>query len=110
MKIRTEEMQGTIIRNNDTYIVEDVQLLNNLTVSKTVLHVGQETGGHSHKGLEEVYFFESGNGMMTLGKDAIIVTAGDIVLIKEGEFHKVYNEGNQDLVFVCVFQKYDRDE
>ena len=110
MKIRIEDMNGTVIRDNETYVVEDVQLLENLTVSKTVLHVGKETTGHSHKGLEEVYMFESGTGTMQLSNDVISVTAGDIILIKEGEFHKVYNEGNQDLVFVCVFQKYDRNE
>jgi quercetin dioxygenase-like cupin family protein len=32
------------------------------------------------------------------------VAAGDVLLIKDGAFHKVYNDSNhEDLVFVCVF-------
>jgi oxalate decarboxylase/phosphoglucose isomerase-like protein (cupin superfamily) len=37
------------------------------------------------------------------------VGEGDIVLIPDGAFHKVFNhEGKEDLEFVCVFQKYER--
>lgn len=39
------------------------------------------------------------------------IRSGDVVLIPDGAFHKVFNteEGvTEDLEFVCVFQKYER--
>lgn len=110
MKITTEQMKGTVIRDTDVYVVEDNTHLNNLTVSKTILHPGKETSGHSHPGLEEVYFFKCGTGTMQLDDETFIVSAGDIILIPDGAFHKVFNNTGckSDLVFVCVFQKYNR--
>ena len=37
------------------------------------------------------------------------VRAGDIVLIPAGAYHRVYNDMlDEDLEFVCVFQRYER--
>lgn len=110
MKITADQMLGQIIRDTEVYVVEDNTYLKNLTVSKTILHPGKETSGHSHSGLEEVYFFKSGYGSIQLGENIFPVKSGDIILIPDGEFHKVFNneDSKQDLVFVCVFQKYER--
>jgi oxalate decarboxylase/phosphoglucose isomerase-like protein (cupin superfamily) len=113
MKVNNSELSGKVIRNNETYIVEDNTFLNNLVLSKTTLHPGKETTGHSHEGLEEVYFFIKGEGKMLLKTETtetnLSVGEGDIVLIPDGAFHKVFNhEGKEDLEFVCVFQKYER--
>ena len=79
----------------------------NLIVSKTILHEGKETGGHNHKGQEEVYIFTEGSGVMQIDDEKFLVTKGDIVLIPDGAFHKVYNtsnyKANNPLIFVCVF-------
>ena len=41
---------------------------------------------------------------MQLGEVFYDVVAGDIVLIEDGVFHKVFNTSTvEDLVFVCVF-------
>ena len=104
MKVNNEKINGTIIRDTDVYIVEDNTFLNNLVLSKTTLRRNQCTSGHSHAGLEEVYFFQRGNGTMQLDEETFDVAAGDIILIPDGAFHKVFNKnGKQDLVFVCVF-------
>ena len=109
MRVTQEDIAGEIIRDTDVYQVIDNKFLNNLTLSKTILHPWQETSGHSHPGLEEVYFFQSGNGRMQLDDEFTKVTAGDIVLIPAGAFHKVYNDSSDnDLTFVCVFQSYTR--
>lgn len=109
MKVNTQDIGGEIIRDTHVYQVIDNKFLSNLTLSKTVLSPWQETSGHSHDGLEEVYFFQSGNGRMQLDDEFIKVTAGDIVLIPAGAFHKVYNDSSdQVLTFICVFQSYER--
>ncbi|MFH0956501.1 MAG: cupin domain-containing protein [Candidatus Aenigmatarchaeota archaeon] len=108
MKFGIEEFKkaGRIVKKNDVYTVIDVSKLRNLTVSLTILHPGKETGGHAHAGAEEVYNFASGKGRMQLGEKKFAVGKGDIVLIQDGLFHKVFNTGKADLTFVCVFQKY----
>jgi mannose-6-phosphate isomerase-like protein (cupin superfamily) len=108
MKINSDVISGNIIRDTEVYVVEDNRFLNNLCVSKTILHPDKETSGHSHLGLEEVYFFKSGTGIMQLDDQRIDVKSDDIILIPDGTFHKVFNTGNSDLIFVCVFQSYER--
>jgi oxalate decarboxylase/phosphoglucose isomerase-like protein (cupin superfamily) len=36
--------------------------------------------------------------------EPFVVEAGDIVLIPDGAFHRVINDGDMHLVFNCVFQ------
>ena len=104
MKAKVDFAQGNFVKNNDTYKVIDIAGLGGLIVSKTILHPQKETGGHSHPGQEEVYQFVHGKGRMQINNDHFSVTAGDVVLIEDGVFHKVFNESTyEDLVFVCVF-------
>tara|TARA_R100000742_G_C4237168_1_gene57548 strand:- start:211 stop:567 length:357 start_codon:yes stop_codon:yes gene_type:complete len=109
MKINKDNIKGTITKDNDTYLIEDNNLLENLTLSKTTLKPNQSTKGHSHDELEEVYFFMKGRGRMQLGEEIFEVKAEDIVLIPQGKFHRVFNDMHFPMEFICVFQKYDRN-
>jgi mannose-6-phosphate isomerase-like protein (cupin superfamily) len=104
MKLNTTDIGGKVIKANGVYTVVDNTELQRLVLSQTVLHVAQETTGHHHTGQEEVYFFMYGNGRMIVGSQEFEVTGGDIVLIPDGLFHKVFNTGISDLVFNCVFE------
>ncbi len=97
---------GKVVKQNDVYTVIDVSELGHLNVSLTILHPGKETSGHTHEGAEEVYNFAEGEGKMKLDENEFPVKKGDIVIIKGGVFHKVFNTGKSDLKFVCVFEKY----
>lgn len=109
MKLNSKDILGKVIRDTETYQVIDNTSLNNLTLSKTILHPLQRTSGHSHEGLEEVYFFHSGEGRMQLDNEFFKVKQGDIILIPGGAYHRVYNDMvDEDLEFICVFQKYER--
>ena len=109
MKIKLNETDSKVIHSNETYDVIDNTNLDKLIVSKTVLHPGKETGGHNHSGQEEVYIFTNGRGIMVVGNKEYDVKTGDIVLIPDGAFHKVWNTtgydiaGYGDLEFICVF-------
>ena len=104
MKIRLDSIDSKIVKNNKTYTLLDNTKLNNLVVSKTILHPGQETTGHNHPGQEEVYQFTSGHGRMQVGESIYSVNPNDVILIPDGDFHKVWNTSKyEDLIFVCVF-------
>jgi mannose-6-phosphate isomerase-like protein (cupin superfamily) len=97
-------MSGHIVKSSDVYTVIDNSDLSSLVVSKTILHPQKETTGHSHAGQEEVYQFVHGTGEMEVGQNKFGVAAGDVVLIPDGLFHKVWNTSCvEDLVFVCIF-------
>ena len=106
MQIKLNKEDSTVVKSNETYDVIDNTNLDNLIVSKTILHPGKETGGHNHTGQEEVYIFMKGEGKMVVGTNTYEVKAGDTVLIPDGDFHQVQNTGfyaEDDLEFICVF-------
>ena len=106
MKIKLSQEDSKIVKSNETYDVIDNTNLKNLVVSKTILHAGKETGGHNHSGQEEVYIFTKGYGEMVVGDNKYEVESGDVILIPDGDFHKVWNTGfygEDDLEFICVF-------
>ena len=102
-KVSIDDVGGKIVKENDTYTVKDNTHLNNLVLSSTALKSGKNTSGHSHEGQEEVYYFTEGMGIMKIDDTQFPVSAGDIILIDDGEYHQVFNNSDSTLRFVCVF-------
>ena len=94
---------GNLVKDTDVYRIQDNTDLKQLVVSSTLLYPGKSTRGHTHAGQEEVYMFISGTGTMQLDKATFPVSSGDMILIQDGVFHKVSNDSDGDLYFVCVF-------
>ena len=106
IKLNEFDIGGEVIKDNETYLLKDNKTLNNLVLSSTKLHRDQSTRGHRHAGQEEVYFFVQGTGKMIVGEEdsePFMVSAGTIVLIPDGAFHRVINDGEMHLIFNCVF-------
>ena len=103
LKFHNSDVGGDVVKDNETYLLKDNKTLNNLVLSSTKLYRGQSTRGHSHAGQEEVYFFVQGTGMMIVDEEKFRVIGGDIVLIPDGAFHRVINDGEMNLTFNCVF-------
>ena len=101
--MKSDQFEGDLVRSNGVYTVRDNRTLKHLTLSQTILHVNQCTTGHYHEGQEEIYFFCYGRGSMVVGDQTLDVCTGSIVLIPDGLFHKVWNNGESDLIFNCVF-------
>ena len=100
------DIGGEIVKDNETYLLKDNKTLKNLVLSSTKLYRGQQTRGHRHVGQEEVYFFVLGSGLMIVGdedSEPFPVRGGDVVLIPDGAFHRVINDGEMHLTFNCVF-------
>ena len=106
-KYSVHDIGGEVIKDNEVYLLRDNRDLNNLVLSSTRLYRGQQTRGHRHPGQEEVYFFVTGRGKMIVGEETdqpFDVAAGDVVLIPDGAFHRVINDGDSHMLFNCVFQ------
>ena len=108
MKVNIKDIGGDIVKNDETYLLKDNKFLKNLVLSSTDLKPNMSTRGHKHEGQEEVYLFIKGSGTMEIDDNKFFVDEGDVVLIKDGAFHRVHAEEN-GCYFVCVFdgQRYD---
>ena len=102
-KLTIHDVGGKVVKENETYLLKDNNLLNKLVLSSTLLNPFKQTTGHNHTGQEEVYFFVTGSGRMLLDDNEFEVTAGDVVLIPDGAFHRVINNTAEPFYFVCVF-------
>lgn len=87
------------VYDNDLYVVEDMHI-GGATVSRTVLHPGKSTRGHSHDH-EEAYLFTHGSAVIHLGVDSFDTSEGDAWAILPGEHHRVESEGG--CTFLAVF-------
>ena len=103
LKFHKHDVGGDVVKDNETYLLKDNKTLKNLVLSSTKLYKGQSTRGHSHAGQEEVYIFVQGTGIMIIDEEKFRVISGDIMLIPDGAFHRVINDGEQNLLFNCVF-------
>jgi mannose-6-phosphate isomerase-like protein (cupin superfamily) len=102
MKLNFNDIGGTVVKEDDRYVVTDNNDLNNLVLSSTELKPNKATNGHDHSGQEEIYMFIRGSGRMTVGHQTCDVRAGDIVPIQDGKFHKV-EASDEGVYFICVF-------
>jgi mannose-6-phosphate isomerase-like protein (cupin superfamily) len=106
IKYSTYDIGGEVVKDNETYLLKDNKTLKNLVLSSTLLYREQSTRGHRHVGQEEVYIFVQGRGKMVVGDEEgtpFDVAQGDIILIPDGAFHRVINDGDINLLFNCVF-------
>jgi oxalate decarboxylase/phosphoglucose isomerase-like protein (cupin superfamily) len=106
IKYHMSDIGGEVVKDNETYKLKDNKTLKNLVLSSTCLYRDQQTRGHRHVGQEEVYFFVLGSGLMIVGEEdsePFPVIGGDVVIIPDGAFHRVINNGEMNLIFNCVF-------
>jgi mannose-6-phosphate isomerase-like protein (cupin superfamily) len=109
MKVTLEKIQGEIVKDNETYVLEDNNFLEHMTLSRTYLRPGMMTRGHSHENQEEVYIFTEGEALMVIGDDIHHAKSGDTFLIPKAKFHRVINKSEHlSCAFTCIFEKYDR--
>lgn len=104
--VNSYDIGGDVVKDNETYLLKDNKTLKNLVLSSTKLYRNQSTRGHRHAGQEEVYFFVQGHGLMIVGEETdapFPVGPGAVVLIPDGAFHRVINNGDTNLIFNCVF-------
>ena len=101
--MKISNIDGEIVKDNETYLLKDNTSLKNLVVSSTTLHPGKSTRGHKHPGKEEVYMIMSGTGRMQLDDNEFDISGGEMILIEDGVFHRVLNTGEEAHYMVCLF-------
>ncbi len=73
-----------------------------VSIARTRVEPGVITQLHSLD-VNEWYVIESGQGLMTVGEQPPYpVAAGDCVEIRQSVAQRIHNDGEQDLIFLCV--------
>lgn len=66
---------------------------------------GCSIGAHEHVNEAEMFYFVSGEGVVTDDGERIAVKAGDTMTTASGHSHSVENTGSEDLLIVAAIVK-----
>jgi mannose-6-phosphate isomerase-like protein (cupin superfamily) len=72
------------------------------TMNYAWLEKGMAIQPHKHPDGEEYYFFLEDHGVMRIGKEKILVQAGDFVKVPEANQHSLSNIETEKLVFLTI--------
>ena len=73
-----------------------------LAFRKRVLKPGSSIGYHLQKE-DEIYYIQSGTGIMKINNDSFAVKTGDAVLTRPGSSHGLQQTGNDELVVIINY-------
>lgn len=68
--------------------------------SRSTLLPGQTAHAHEHRDMFEVFFVESGAGLITISGEEHRLTRGVCMLIEPSERHEITNDGASELVLI----------
>jgi len=63
---------------------------------------GQEHAAHAHAGQDKLYIVLEGSGMVQIGEQTELLSAGDVALAPAGVVHSIKNTGTVRLVVMAV--------
>jgi mannose-6-phosphate isomerase-like protein (cupin superfamily) len=100
--IDTTSLPWQLVRPNLAQGVEGKTLLDDS--HKVILARARPGGRFTHHRDEygHLFYFISGEGLMSLGEDLIEVEPGVAILVEAGELHAYKNTGREDLVLISI--------
>ena len=63
---------------------------------------GQEHAAHSHSGQDKLYFILEGSGIVNVGEESALLSAGDAAFAPSGVVHSIQNPGPNRLVVMAI--------
>jgi mannose-6-phosphate isomerase-like protein (cupin superfamily) len=73
-----------------------------LSLAEATVPPGGATIEHLHRLSEELYLVTAGAGLLRVAEEERRIETGDCVAIAPGTAHKLFNDGEVDLVVVCA--------
>lgn len=96
---RKEKFGGTGEGSGNAFYIPIPDSEGAFTMSARIeLDPGSSIGCHKHARDEEVYFIMSGKGLYTEEGETAEVTAGDVLLCRQGNSHGIKNTGTAPLI------------
>ena len=63
---------------------------------------GTASRGHHHRIADEVYYVRAGQASLQVDDTVRTLAPGDVAIIGPGQYHKIRNDGPEDLVLVVT--------
>jgi mannose-6-phosphate isomerase-like protein (cupin superfamily) len=101
MKTKLLNISGEVIEDSKISKIKCNTKLKNLVLTSTTLHEFQSTPTQS--GQERIYIFFSSLGTIEMGKKEYSISPRDVILVPEGENHRIHNTFDEDMYYVCIF-------
>jgi mannose-6-phosphate isomerase-like protein (cupin superfamily) len=76
--------------------------------SQATFAPGQIASGHFHQDMCEVFFVESGEGIIKIDGKTYPLEKGSCVAVEPGEVHEIVNNGSTDLILTYFGLKVER--
>jgi mannose-6-phosphate isomerase-like protein (cupin superfamily) len=73
-----------------------------LSLAEATVPPGGATIEHLHRLSEELYLVTAGAGLLRVGDEERRIEVGDCAAIAPGTAHKLFNDGEVDLIVVCA--------
>lgn len=73
----------------------------NQSLAEATIAPGGATTEHFHPRAEEIYYILRGTARLRIEEETRVLKVGDAALIPAGKKHKIWNSGDEDLVFLC---------
>jgi quercetin dioxygenase-like cupin family protein len=80
-----------------------------VTVGRVIIRPGQANPRHSHSTCEEVLYLLAGRLRHFVGKEAILLEAGDTLVVKAHVPHYAVNIGQEDADMIVAYSSGERD-
>ncbi len=84
--------------------------LGNQSLAEARVSPGKATIQHYHIKTEEIYYILQGRAEITVEGEIKEVVEGDGIVILPGQKHRIWNTGDEDLVFLCCCAPAYEDE
>jgi len=63
---------------------------------------GQEHAPHLHEGQDKLYYILEGSGMVQVGEESELLSAGDAAFAPSGVMHSIRNPGPERLIVMAI--------
>ena len=84
--------------------------LENQSLAEARVSAGKATIQHYHVKTEEIYYILQGRAEIIVEGEVKEVVEGDGIVILPGQKHRIWNTGDEDLVFLCCCAPAYEDE
>ena len=81
-----------------------------MSLVEAMVEIGQATECHIHEKSEEIYYILEGEGLMEIENDKAQVSKDQAIIIPPRNRHRITNNGNTQLRFLCFCSPPYSDE
>ena len=98
----TEELEVSHNSKIKKHVLVSNGEIDNITnFSKAVFPPGEIAYAHSHRDMTEIFFIESGKGVISVNENSIPLETGMCVTVEPNEIHELKNTGSADMAVMC---------